>query len=173
MSIIEKQYEMRVTIPTYWINKSIDLHSSARVLWMAMEDNSKLEVSCFSTYKMLMGMSFEVLIKAHCIAQKIESEEVQKSHRLTNLASIAGLKLTKEENKILDVLTEYVIWDGKYPAPKNSSQLKRHRDNVIATAYDREKLGTLDAYKSNDVLDFDKLHKIWRKLSDEYMERHN
>ncbi len=173
MDIHERQFEMKSSISTYWHNKSADLHSSATVLWEAMKDEDSLQISCYSTYKMLMGMSLEALIKAHCIAQNIDDDKVKKSHRLTELSSLAGINFSKEDNKILDVLTEYVIWDGKYPAPKKSSQLKNHYQNVQATEYDIEKLGTLDIYHSNGALDFSNLHRIWRKLSDQYMDRYN
>jgi hypothetical protein len=173
MEIFEEQYEMRATVPAYWHNKSADLHSSARVLWKAMEADSQLQITCCSTYKMLMGMSFEVLIKAHCIAQKIKNDKIHKTHQLTKLAEIAGLKLTKEDKKILDILTEYVIWDGKYPTPKKSIHLKMHNDNIHETTYDKKSLGTLNVYKSNDSLDFSSLNQIWRKLSGEYMEKYN
>lgn len=33
-----------------------------------MQNEKELEVNCLATYKMLMGMSFELLFKAHCIS---------------------------------------------------------------------------------------------------------
>lgn len=119
-----------------------------------------------------MGMSLEALIKAHCIAQGIENNKLG-THVLTDLANTAGLNLNKEENKILQILTEYIIWDGRYPIPKKATHLKNHSENVRATAFDKEKLGTIDIHKPNGALDFDNLHKIWRKLSGSYMDKYN
>lgn len=170
MDIHEIQFKDRTRIPTYWHNKSADLMSSARVLWKAMEGGSHAKITCYATYKMLFGMSIELLLKAHCVAQKIDNPRIQKTH---NLAGIAGIKLQKSDIKILDVLSEYVIWDGRYPAPKDANKLKRHWDNVRDTAYNREPLGNLKVLKPNKAFDFDNLHRIWRRLSDDYFEKYS
>lgn len=167
------QYENRTTISTYWHNKSADLMVSARVLWEAMEANKQAGLRCNSTYKMLFGMSLELLLKAHCVGQKIENPRIEKTHNLNEIAGIAGLKLEKSDNKILEVLSEYIIWDGRYPAPKEPSKLKRHWENIQDTAFDREPLGTLEVLKPNNTFCFDNLHRIWRRLSDEYMRKYN
>jgi hypothetical protein len=174
MEVYEKHFEDKSTIATYWHNKSCDLMSSARVLWNAMEDDTgNAKITCYSTYKMLFGMSLETLFKAHCVAQKIDNPRINKSHQLTEIASIAGFKLDKSENKILDILSEYIIWDGRYPVPKVSSQVKRHSDNITATEYDKEKMGTIEILKPNGALDFSNVHKIWRRISDDYMQKYN
>ena len=173
MNIYEEQFEIKNSNPTYWHNKASDLFSSARVLWKAMDEKSNLQVSCLSTYKMLIGMSFEVLIKAHCIAQKIDNERINKSHNLTELANIAGLNLAKKENKILNILSEYIVWDGRYPTPIKVSQMKTHNDNIRSTSYDKEKIGTLDILTPNGALDFINIQPIWRRLSGKYMDKYN
>ena len=65
------QYNARQNTPAYWRNKSHDLLVSARALWVAMQNNSNLEVNCWATYKMLMRMSFKLLSKAHCVGAGI------------------------------------------------------------------------------------------------------
>lgn len=72
MDLYEKQYETRKNTPAYWHNKSTDLFISARTLWKSMESNKNLEVNCWSTYKMLMGMAFELLFKAHCVGDGVD-----------------------------------------------------------------------------------------------------
>ena len=173
MNIYEEQFEVKNSTPTYWNNKAGDLFSSARVLWKAMDKDSHLQISCLSTYKMLIGMSFEALIKAHCIAQKIDDERIKKSHNLTELANIAGLNLTKKENKMLDVLFGYIVWDGRYPTPQKAPQMKVHSDNIKSTSYSKEKIGILDILTPNGALDFINIQPVWRKLSDKYMDKYN
>lgn len=173
MEVYDKHFDDKSTIPTYWHNKSSDLMSSARVLWKAMDDDSSTKVTCYSTYIMLFGMSLEALFKAHCVAQNIDNPRINKSHQLTEVASIAGIKLDKSENKILDILSEYIIWDGRYPVPKLSSQVKRHANNIKATAYDKEKIGSLEILRPNDALGFNSIHRIWRRVSDDYMQKYN
>lgn len=156
MDLYNKQFELRQETPGYWHNKSHDLLISARTLWKAMQSEKELEINCWATYKMLMGMSFELLFKAHCIGSGIEFNP---THDLVALASTASLPTSKDENKILKVLSEYVIWDGRYPTPKKPEHLKGHWKNQVSLL--------------DDKLDLEKLMPIWRRFSDSFMEQYN
>lgn len=128
MDLYNKQFEQRQETPAYWYNKSSDILVSARKLWKAMQNDRELEVNCWATYKMLMGISFELLFKAHCIGS---GTEFNSTHNLVALAKTADLPTSKSENKILQVLSEYVIWDGRYPTPKKPEYLKRALEEPI------------------------------------------
>ncbi len=173
MSTLPNVFEMKSTISRYWHNKACDLWSSAKILWDAMENDSQARITSHSTYLMLMGMSFEVLFKAHCVAQGIEDERLKNTHELAEIARIAGFKLSKEDNKVLGVLSAFIVWDGRYPIPKKPAQLDQHSKNIESVAYDKEKLGSLDILKQNDTFTFDNLHKLWRRYSDRYMSEYN
>ncbi len=71
-------------------------------------------------------MTFELLFKAHYIGS---GTEFNCTHDLVALANTAGLTTSREENKILNVLSEYVIWDGRYPTPKKPEHLGEHWKN--------------------------------------------
>lgn len=156
MDLYNKQFELRQDTPGYWHNKSHDLLVSARTLWKAMQREKELEINCWATYKMLMGMSFELLFKAHCIGS---GTEFNSTHDLVALANAARLTISKEENKVLKVLSEYVIWDGRYPTPKKPEHLKGHWKN--------------QADLLDDKLELDELMPLWRRFSDSFMEQYN
>lgn len=40
-----------------------------------------------------------------------------KSHKLVKLSAMAGVSLTKAEQEVLEILTQFVEWAGKYPIP--------------------------------------------------------
>lgn len=170
MDIHQKQFELRQEAPAYWHNKSQDLLVSARTLWIAMQDKKALEVNCWSTYKMLIGMSFELLFKAHCVGAGISFGA---THDLVSLAKSANFSTSKDENSIFNILSEYIIWDGRYPIPKKPQHLKSHWQNQNKALHKKEKLGSLTVQVSNNKLDFDNLLSIWRKYSDLFMERYN
>jgi hypothetical protein len=170
MDIHQKQFELRQETPAYWHNKSHDLLVSARTLWTAMQDNKALEVNCWSTYKMLIGMSFELLFKANCVGAGISFGA---THDLVSLAKSANFSTSKDENSIFNILSEYIIWDGRYPIPKKPQHLKSHWQNQNKVLHNKEKLGSLTVQVSNNKLDFDNLLSIWRKYSDLFMERYN
>lgn len=156
MDLYNKQFEQRQEIPSYWHSKSHDLLVSARTLWKAMQSKKELEINCWATYKMLMGMSFELLFKAHCIGSGTEFRSI---HDLVALANTASLYTSKDENKTLKVLSEYIIWDGRYPTPKNPEHLKEHWKNQASLL--------------DDTLDLEKLMPLWRRFSDSFMEQYN
>ena len=56
------------------------------------------------------------------IAQKIPDE--LKSHKLLDLAAVAGVNLTDDESEVLERLTEFGIWLGRYPAPTTLQHTK-------------------------------------------------
>lgn len=170
MDVYQKQFELRQETPAYWYNKSSDLLISAHVLWEAMQQNKELEVNCWATYKMLMGMSFELLFKSHCVGSGISFKTI---HDLAVLASTANFTLTKDESRILKVLSEYIIWEGKYPIPLKPQHLENHWKNENKVLNDKKNLGNLTVQVLNDKLDFNRLHPIWRKYSDLYMDRYN
>jgi len=152
--------------PGYWHNKATDLFTSAHVLWNAMDINENLFVSCDSTYKMLMGMSFEALLKGLCIESKKATIDELISHDLVKLTKITGLSLNKKESKALMLLSDYVKWAGKYPIPKSSLQLQQYRSMVASTTFDNCHFDNLKGSISNNALDYESLSPLWRRFSD-------
>ena len=156
MSIEKKLFDQMNENSAYWFNKSAELHSSAKVIWNEIDNGDS--VGHFDVYKMLEGMAFEAMAKAFTVAKK---QKLQTNHQLTTLFSEAGFKLTKNENKILEVLTSYIEWAGKYPTPKankGAKALKDHWDienNLVCSLVHSE------------------LHSLWRKFSDKYMAEYN
>lgn len=148
----------------HWHNKASELFTSAKVLWEAMDNGYAIE--CWSVYKMLVGLSFELLFKSIAIQKNLTFPT---THQLVNLANSAQLKLTNDEKEILKILTEYILWDGKYPVPHKKTHLENHWKHENKVAYDKEKHGSLTIEKGNHKLDLDELAIIWRKYSDIYM----
>lgn len=85
-------------------------------------------------YLMLMGYSIENLLKGKLLQQNPQffkptnkMDDFNK-HDLIDLANRVGFKLTKSERAILKELTNYILWQGKYPIPlqyKNDRDRKR------------------------------------------------
>ena len=159
MSIEEKLFNQMNETSGYWHNKSADLISSAGVLWKYGTDGN--DYCHFNTYKMLMGMSFESIAKAFCIAQ---NKTLKPTHDITALMSDAGFKFSKIENRTLKALTSYVEWAGKYPTP-----LTKKGSGPKTLVEHWKELSSL----GDEAFDYEILHKMWRKMSDKYMSEHN
>jgi hypothetical protein len=70
---------------------------------------------------MLVGYSLEVCLKAMLIIQKgidgySADERKYKHHRLEELANFVP-ELSEKDKAILQALTHFVIWAGRYPDP--------------------------------------------------------
>src|SRR5690606_25555237 len=107
------------------------------------------------------------------LSQKITGELIRvsfsKNHKLVDIAATAGLSITDEEESIFNILAEYIIWDGRYPTPKQPNHLRDHWQNQNKVLTDEVQLGSLKGGISNGKLDFENLQPIWRRFSDAYL----
>lgn len=167
-------YEQRKRDSIYWFSKASDLRGGAAALWASMNSESRkiavksglgkgyrMSVALPSVYRMVCGMSMELLFKTIIVAR---GEEPKRSHLLVKLAAHAGVAYTAEQLGLLQILSEAIIWDGKYPIPneaehgKELSRLERER------LFDKSPLGEtgLEILTSNGALDWDSYSELWR-----------
>jgi hypothetical protein len=82
-----------------------------------------------SVYFLLMGYAIENLLKAILMVQHPEyfrSDQKMvdiRSHNLVDLCRRCNLELHQEEENLLNKLTAYVEWRGKYPVPLVSDKM--------------------------------------------------
>jgi hypothetical protein len=115
---MSNQFERLKSHKNYWHNKAADLFRGA----CKINENDS-DGFLDSVTRMLMGMSFEALFKGLTVAQGLE---YKKTHDLLKLANDACVEVSDEEQKILSILTQYTIWDGRYPTPKDPNALEIH-----------------------------------------------
>jgi hypothetical protein len=120
--------------PGSWLLEAMRLKVAAeRIDWLfkpVTEDEQT--VSLMPTYRFLIGLSFENLIKGilhtqgHKVVQNGEFTKLFSKHDLVYLVSKLDptrMSITKEELGILRELTPYVIWAGRYPIPKSHNDI--------------------------------------------------
>lgn len=96
-----------------------------------IENNNVLSrfvyTDCLSTARMLLGMSFENIIKGLILASNAQSSKdcMSKSeithHSLSELVKKIPAELafiSPEDIDLLHDLSSYIVWKGRYPAPK-------------------------------------------------------
>lgn len=117
-------YNASLKDPVSWFARSLKLMNSSKELRKNFPDESGL----------LAGYAFELLIKCYLVCENnFSGKELPKmllSHDLVQLrVQIKFLgKSSKENNKILRSLIEYVIWKGRYPIPLRSDDLLHSED---------------------------------------------
>ena len=92
---------------------------------------------------------------------------------LVVLAKAANFFISNDENLVLKVLSEYILWDGRYPIPKKAQHLENHWKNQNTVLNHEKKLGGLTVFVFNDKLDFEQLLPLWRKYSVQFIEKYN
>lgn len=100
----EQHFKTRAECSGYWHNKSVHLKQSAGILSKAWESKDLMDSG--ATYRMLMGMSLELLFKAFFVANKKTPPTV---HTLNHLSAESGIAFSDKEQEILEVLSGYVV----------------------------------------------------------------
>lgn len=147
----------------YWHSEAAHLLTSAEVLY----NNLDKEPFCWNSYKLLIGLSFELLLKSIAIQKNME---LSHTHKLDELAKSINIPLSNDDLGILKVLTEYVIWAGKYPIPQNAHELPKLSD--LENKYLNEtisKIGNIEIGTYNNKLDFPYISELWQKINNVYL----
>lgn len=169
------QYERRKTLSIYWYNKASDLRGSAAALWDAMGSGDKDEtaermglgsgfsfgIACWPVYRMLCGMSIELILKASLVERNIEPKH---THQLVDLAEQARVVLTDKEIDVLRLLSGSIVWEGRYPAPKSEFQFAAQVDLAWKTLYDEMPNTRLNIRRGNDALSWSNYQELWQKM---------
>lgn len=180
-------YSMRRRAPLWWHNKSSDLRASAGAVWLAINSDSPREIAdqlnlgesfdmriaCWPVYRMLCGMSLELIFKALIV---VEGREPNHAHNLRQLVKDAGLRCCEDTLAILDVLTESAVWHGRYPVPKSEDEMLRaaERERCAITKV----VGRLGSegpaiHRYAGALDWDSFDRIWERASGEFFEKYS
>jgi hypothetical protein len=115
--------------PASWLLQAMQLKVAAERMDWLFKPVTEDEQTCslMTTYRFLMGLSFENLIKGilhsqgHKVVENGKFTKLFSKHDLRYLVSKldhSKINITTEESNILHELTPYVKWAGRYPLPK-------------------------------------------------------
>ncbi len=128
---------------------------------LGLGEGYRMSVALPSVYRMVCGMSIELLLKTIIVAH---GKEPQKHHHLGTLAAEAGVGYTVEQLDLLRILSEAIIWDGKYPVPLKEEHWENLASLECERPFDKTPLGEtgLDVLSGNGALDWDSYSELWR-----------
>lgn len=160
----------------YWLNKAIALRAAAGAIWycteveriekvvaaLAGEPPVDFSTGSWQVYRMLCGMSIELLYKAVIVQNK---EAVPKTHNLLDLANKAGdTMLSSKGAGLLDLLTDCIVWEGRYPVPQHHSAIDRfvflHFENLFRKVRTGKNSIALEPIEPNP-LDWEQYNQLW------------
>ncbi len=177
-------FERRQKLSVYWHNKASDLRGSAGALWASMHEASayataeklglgqgfSFTVGCYPVYHMLCGMSLELLLKAVLVERGFEPKT---THDLVLLCADAGISLTTTQTGLLKILSEAIVWDGRYPVPKQEPRFRQFIVLRYEHLFDQlTSSSTLKLRKSNSNLNWESFNKLWSLISEAYEHHH-
>jgi HEPN domain-containing protein len=113
------------------------------------------------------GVALELALKAIAIAKSLPFKT---THRLNDLCELIELKLTKDQMYTLELLSEFIVWSGRYPVPKKQEQWNNYHDVVQEKHIIREREGNVGMTRANRDR-FPTLHNfstIWKICEAEY-----
>ena len=118
---------------------------------------------------MLCGMSLELLYKAVIVAQK---EPVPATHDLVRLSEKAGDYVTRKQAGILELLTACIVWEGRYPVPKEHPVIYEfvclHYDNLFYIERTDDCSAILKPIEPNPV-DWHSYSELWNNVHSLFM----
>jgi hypothetical protein len=167
-------FNTRKSAPLWWFNKSSDLRASAGILWLEIDSKKSdeavnwllgsefnISAAIWPVYKMLCGMSLELIFKAALVAKRIK---VKHTHNLVDLANQANLQYSDKNKEILNLYTESVVWEGKYPTPKCEENLEQFFQAKQNNTPIGGKLSQLAEYEA--LFDWTSFNQIWSQASE-------
>jgi hypothetical protein len=180
MGTFNDAFERQKKLSIYWYNKASDLHGAAGALWSSMlrpdgdavaeglgfPQGFKFGIACHPVYHMLCGMALELLLKAILVAR---GEEPKAIHNLVALTESAGIPLTNTQAGLLRILSESIIWAGRYPVPKQ----EQHYHQFVQLHYDHlyDPVPTdskIKLRRPNGNLDWTSFSELWALVSEVY-----
>ncbi len=111
-------------------------------------------------------MAIELLIKAILVQRGQEPAAI---HDLNKLAQQASLPLDENSSNILKILSESVLWDGRYPVPKAERHFLELRNLQYEVMTTKVPLGSLHVLRPNGALNWEGFTAVWVRFNDVYL----
>lgn len=140
--IIQSNFELKVTSDAAWGLQGRRLKNAGDILFAKFSDDANRLVmgqavatelnnlELLTTASLLYGLALENMIKGIIVQQRAPSaSEVfalfgkSSGHNLGDLAEKASFVLSKDERDLLNRLSAYVEWAGRYPVAKKMEKM--------------------------------------------------
>lgn len=120
--------------PESWINRASAFKEAAELIAKSDEYSPPIP------YYYNAGLALELALKAIAIAK---SKKYETNHRLIDLCELIDLKITNEQKFTLELLSELIVWGGRYPVPKKEGQWNNYHDVIQEKHIVREQEGNV------------------------------
>lgn len=122
-----------------------------------------LSIATHRIFYMLCGMALELGYKAILVKEK---KVLPMSHDLLSLAKTAGFSHSNKDEALLKIWSQLIIWDGKYPVPKERVQMDMYHELIDETLWEHVE-GTPFKHM-NEHIDWVSFKVFWDCVSERY-----
>ncbi|PKM29503.1 MAG: hypothetical protein CVV07_10435 [Gammaproteobacteria bacterium HGW-Gammaproteobacteria-11] len=149
------------TDPENWMKRAVDFKEAAILIAKSEEYSPPFP------YYYNSGIALELALKSIAIAT---SKVYEANHRLNDLCTLVGLKINKDQECTLELLSELIIWSGRYPVPKKEGQWNNYHDVVHEKHVVRESEGNVHRTLANrdKFPTVEKFLTLWELCETEY-----
>lgn len=110
------------------------------------------------------ALSLELIFKAILAKKRSPVPKGQSGHDLRSLCEKAEMNLSSEQMTTLELMTEEIIWAGRYPVPNTEQRWDDFHDRVFEKHVVRSRLGNVTTVRANPKTfpNWENYMKIWR-----------
>lgn len=126
--------------PENWSSRAREFRDVAEIVAKIDENSPPIP------YYYNAGLSLELLLKAIAIAQV---KEFETNHRLCDLCKLVDMRLNKDQEATMELLSEIIVWSGRYPTPKKEGQWHNYHDVILEKHIIREQEGNVRSVIAN------------------------
>lgn len=163
MNKAEAYYNLVERDSWHWLDSSEKLKISAEVIYKEFNslveilhtnrtfENEEKIIALWGSYYLLVGLSFENLVKGLSIENNRSSKNFKEifkrwgknGHQISKIAGENIPLLTKDEISIIEKLETYIIWAGRFHLPKDSDIYDKERRNLFYYSKDYDTINIL------------------------------
>lgn len=110
--------------PSAWFNLANSFHLAARLLDGQIDGDSR-------PFALNAAYSLELILKANLAKQGVVIPAGNDGHDLKALSLKVGVGLNDHQIATWELLTEELIWAGRYPAPKTDARWDAYHDKIL------------------------------------------
>jgi hypothetical protein len=142
-----------------WFRVANSFHAAAQLL----SEFSERVPADSRPFALNAALSLELVFKA-ILAKRCEPiPETAGGHDLVRLCKDTSVELNTHQQATLELLTETIVWAGRYPTPKKDEHWDDYHDRIFEKHVIRSQHGNVSQVMANpeSFPDWDNYQKIW------------
>jgi hypothetical protein len=137
--------EEQITNAAAWFALAEAFHAAAEVLH---EFQDRLS-SDSRPFALNAALSLELIFKSILAQKGLTIPDGKSGHDLCSLCTTAKVRLNEKQTITLELLTETIVWAGRYPGPKDEKRWDDYQDRIFEKHVIRSSTGNVSRVLAN------------------------